>query len=700
MVQKLSWLCFSLTIFLGAFLMFLIEPVTGKLVTPQFGGTASVWCMCLLFFQAVLLGGYTLTYGLSKLPPAKQGILYAAIMLLSVFLVHIPTGKAWAPAVAGNPVQNLLLLLTTYLALPCVLLSSISGLFQHWFRLSGLGNPYPLYSISNVGSLGALLAYPTLVEPNLTLPNTLTLWTWLYWLLVVVALVGISVMLKRHRHQQPDTTSSVELASSKPFSIPWRLALAWIVLSTAGSVLLLAFTSMMTHDIAPVPLLWVIPLSVYLLTFILCFSQKPFYNRAVYVGLGQLLLVLYLFKGMLPILPHMLFVLVLLFVLCMICHGELVARKPDPAKLPLFYWMMAFGGMLGGVFVNLLAPGLFSDYTELPLILIAMAVFTVYLGIRYPVDLNRWVWMHRLNRVVVLSLTLLFAVGYVFFKPKENTITQVLQKTRNFYGIAKVWTSQTAQFKGVFNGTILHGGQYLDPARKQIPLTYYHAQTAFPLVAQLMRERRQERPLQIGAIGLGTGSIATYAKPGDTYTFYEIDPKMKAIAERDFSFLQDSSAKLQIVMGDGRLSLEKEPSRHYDILLVDAFNGDSIPVHLLTREAVQAYLRQLKPDGVLLFHVSNKYLNLSPVISNQGLAVKLSVVCLNTRQQDEKRFFSNPSYVAITPNPWLSDALKQPTIKKSFPDIEITTPKWVSSVGRWTDDYSYLLGSFLTGPGR
>lgn len=703
MVEQEHWLgktLFGVTILTGSFLLFFVQPLAGKIVTLQFGGIATIWSVCLLFFQVTLLAGYTLTYGLSRLAPRLQGIAYAGLMGLSFFLVAIPERSAWHPMAPDEPVVSLIVLLAKYLALGTVLLSAISGLMQNWYRLSGLGNPYPLYSISNIGSFGALLLYPLLLEPNLTIGQTSALWTTGYRLLVLLVILCAGWLSWRVNHnpangdkQKEATAASDEIAAAAPTGMQW---VSWIGLSALGSVLLLGMTNHITHNITPMPLLWVIPLSLYLLTFILCFSSFPFYRRSLTVGLAQIFLVLFLYLYQTPvnILVAIGTSLTVLFLLCMVCHGEIVRSKPAARYLPEFYLAIALGGALGGGLVSLAAPVIFSGYLELPLALAAGAVLTLYLT-----------WRHRLaflnNRALQRGLLglLIFATGFYglghWAFSRDRQLEEFLAETRNFYGVASVRLQKENHFKGFYNGAILHGGQYFqNAAARRIPLAYYSNQSGLAVVMEQLRQRRGTQPLRIGAVGLGAGALAAYGRQGDRIAFYEIDPKMTEMAKRHFTYLSDSPAKIDILMGDARRTLESQPPQRFDLLLVDAFSGDAIPMHLLSVEAMTLYQRHIQPDGIILMHVTNRYLDLNPAINNLAAARNLHVRNLYAKPTEPYKFYTR--YIALSPAGWLNQAIDTDLKRhpKQYANITVAASQANPRQGLWTDDFSNLIQSF------
>jgi hypothetical protein len=680
---------FMLCVFLGAFLLFVIEPLIGKIVTPKFGGISAVWSMCMLFFQGALVAGYFLTYLLSKLSPRVQAATYCALMLASLVAARVPPSAAWDPGTAEAPVRNLLLLLILHAALPCVLLSTISGMMQHWYSLSELGNPYPLYSVSNLGSLGALLLYPVIIERNLSVSQSLGFWNVAY-ILQVLLICATPWRLAPATHAPAADRSSL--------SLPARRYLLWLALSAAGSLLLLGFTNHLTHNIAPVPLLWVIPLAIYLLTFVLAFSERRFYRRSVYVPIAQLLLVMFLLPRVFGPVFEVLHALCMLYVLCMICHGELAAKKPPPANLPIYYLVIAIGGMIGGILVNLVAPFIFSTYAELPLALCAMGALTLMLGARHRIQLFG---SKAAQMAFLLLLCLATAIcGYGTFKSGgRESFGQLLYRGRNFYGTTEVRLNPATQIISVFNGAVVHGAQIQSTQGRRTPLTYYHHQTAVALVDQMIRQRRQGKPIRIGAVGLGAGTVAAYARAGDDVTFYELDPKMRQIAQREFTYLSDCPATQRIEMGDARLTLRSQTPQQFDLLIVDAFSGDSIPVHLLTEEAGRLYFKHLARDGVLLMHCTNRYLNLTEVVDQLGAALGVSAMNIQSTVRDDRQFIFSPKYVALCADQWFTDALAGNEWRARFDSLSLSQPAGKHSIHPWTDDFSDVLSSlYLTAP--
>lgn len=696
--NKYIWLLYSSIVYLGAFLMFLIQPVVGKIITPQYGGVSQIWCLCLLFFQVVLLGGYGLAYLLSKFSLKIQGYTYAALMIISIFFIQIPLSDGWMVTNSDNPTFDLLLKLTSNLAFPVVMLSTVSVIAQNWYRLIFHKNPYHLFSISNLGAFTALLSYPFFIEPNLTVSFTVKYWIWSYWFIVTAVCIASVLLLIANKNllKQEETTDQ-----SPPLKTDY---LSWFALSAAGTILLTSFTQHLTQDIAPVPLLWIIPLALYLMSFVLSFGRKKLYYRQGFIVAGLIFTLLFFIlkipaiSGLImsyfeyPIIFTTFLTLTTLFLLLMICHGELYESKPNVKYLSKFYLIMAFGGAFGGFFVNIIAPNIFNDFLEYKIIALIIALYMGYLVFNHKLKL-----LYSQKAGYVLTLIIISGIIYGFLNSLFINYNQGIKaqevellSKRNFYGVAKVRFSRVAQTSGLYlvNGTTIHGVQLLASGIKQFinkPVVYHINNSAYAIAYKLMKERRGEKSLKIGNIGLGIATIAYYGKSGDEITFYEIDPKIVDIATKEFGFIKDSKAKINIIVGDGRLSLKKQPPQNYDILLIDAFNSDAVPVHLLTREAIQLYLSHLKPDGVLLFHLSNKYVDFSPVINNIAQDMGLNAIGTKTRVL----FSSN--HITLSRENWFKNYVKNPIFKEQYPNTICIDPVWTPNVGIWTDDYSNIL---------
>jgi spermidine synthase len=617
-----------LTIVLSAFLLFQIQLITAKWVLPWFGGSPSVWTACLLFYQSVLLFGYLYAHLLAKkFSPRTQAIIHSGLLFLSLgWMAWL--SKIWAnpvlpastlkPDGTEDPLVAILFLLLMSIALPFLLLSSTSPLIQKWKSLnseSSAASAYRLYAISNIGSLLALITYPVLVEPNLTVRIQSHLWTFGYALFAILSVVTAFQISKRLWFM-PDILSS----SAVPHITQYAL---WTGLSACGSLMLVATTNQICREVAVVPFLWILPLAIYLLTFILCFERKQLYSRAIFHLLlipVILLAVIVMSNGVnVPILIQVLTFSLVLFVSGMICHGELYRSKPPAENLTAFYVCVAAGGALGGLFAALVAPMIMKGFWEFHLGLWMTACLMV---IALLADSNSWIRSGIKGRTrSILVAGALGALAFVLIHQILDDLRGSVYSSRNFYGVLTVLKEDVGTSSERFtlrHGRIRHGYQFTNPKRRKIPTSYYNIKSG---VGWALHNLRSVGPVHVGAIGLGVGTIAAYGKTGDRFRFYEIDPDVAALAQSQntyFQYLINSPADIDVVLGDGRVSMEREArngSQNFDLLVIDAFNSDSIPAHLLTKEAMEVYLHHLKkPSGVLAFHISNRFLDLKPVI--------------------------------------------------------------------------------------
>jgi SAM-dependent methyltransferase len=682
---------YALTIVVSAFLLFQVQPVIAKIILPWFGGSAAVWTVCMLFFQMALLLGYLYSHALVRyLKPRTQMLVHAALLLVSVLALPIYPNTSWKPMGGEEPALRILGLLAMTVGLPYFLLSTTGPLLQAWYarRFRG-GMPYRLYALSNAGSMFALLSYPVLFEPVFATHQQAWMWSAAYGVFVVLcgglALLagpGGAPAAGAGRGQGP----AEEVASADADIVPpsAKKYLMWLLLPAVASLLLLAITNHLSQNVAAIPFLWVLPLSIYLLTFILCFEGSGWYRRNPYVqllavALGGMAYALSVDStGSVPIRVMVPLFSMGLFTCCMVCHGELARLKPDPRYLTHFYVMIAAGGALGGLLVGLLAPHLFNALYEMPLGLVACAALVAWLLAQNP-ELK---WFQRWWRpapMVAAALTVALAV-FVGLQIRDS-VRGSREMVRNFYGGLRVRDSGTATqleaTRTLTNGTINHGEQFLNAARRDQPTTYYGPNTGVGLA---IREKQQNRAIRVGVIGLGTGTLAAYGRLGDYYRFYEINPLVLRLARTEFSFLPNCKAKVDVAMGDARLSLEREAPENFDVLAVDAFSSDSIPVHLLTLEAMLLYFRHLRPDGVLAVHISNRYLDLEPVLAGETLETGKMARVVDTEDDDTQDVFG-ATWVLIT------------SPASGFHGEELTNSRPIEfkrTVRLWTDDYSNL----------
>lgn len=591
------------TIFLSALLLFLVQPLVAKQILPWFGGAAAVWTTCLLFFQSALLAGYAYAHGVTRfLKPARQVQLHAALLAISLTLLPIVVSPSWKPPDPSAPVARILGMLCASIGLPYLLLSTTTPLLQAWFyRRFRSAQPYRLFALSNLGSLLALPAYPLLLEPFLGVTDCARVWSALYAVFAICcALSGWFTLRAPTGEVQPSAPPTASALGGRRALLPVGHVLSWLLLSSASTCMLLSVTNHLTQNVASVPFLWVLPLAIYLVTFIICFDRPSWYRRTFFMTLGGLSLIVMAIRinslDLHSVAP--LFALGL-FSACMFCHGELARLRPDPGHLTVYYLCISLGGALGALLVAVVAPIALRGYFELHLVLLWIGLLLVARA-----------WSYGFVARTSALLVVLF-VAYFDFTAFRATTRDVREIDRNFYGVVRVrdW-SRVAHLRAMYHGSITHGCQYLDPAKAMAGACYVSPTSAY---GRVMRAT-EGRPRKVGVIGLGAGSLMAYARPGDEWIFYELDPMVVEIAERQFSFQRLSPVKAQYVLGDGRLSLEREAPRRYDLLAIDAFSGDSIPMHLITREAMNVYMKHLKPDGVLVFQATNRYVDLLPVI--------------------------------------------------------------------------------------
>jgi SAM-dependent methyltransferase len=659
------------TIFLGAFLLFLLEPLFAKLILPRFGGSAAVWSMCLVFFQCALLLGYVCAdVTTQRLTPARQSNLHVALLLLSLCFLPVAPHAIFRSSPGNHPAEQILIVLAASIGLPFILLSVTSPLVQVWHaRTEPNSEPYHLFALSNFASSLALLSFPFLIEPRLSSHQQSLLWSALFG--IFVALCALTAWSARRTVLAVATASAALAATTGAPS--FREKLLWLCLSACGSMLLLSITNHIMEDVAPIPLLWVLPLALYLLTFTLAFRRRSLYSRWLMarllgVTLGSLGYTIYD-----PSFTESIQVSVPLFcggllVGCLFCHGELAKRRPAPRHLTAFYLMISLGGALGAIFVGLLAPYLFSAIHEFPLTLCLTAL--VATGAFWPEG--------SLERLFWSLLTAIMAAVLVFnvYSYKHDTVLTV----RNFYGALRVkqlhdWLKQP--YRELYHGKIEHGAQFLNPPKSLVATTYYGANSGVGIVLYHFGGALK----RVGVIGLGAGTLAAYGNAGDYFRFYEINPLAVSIAQNQFSYLYDSHARVDITMGDARLSLAAEPPQQFDVLAVDAFSGDAIPVHLLTKEAFALYFRHLKPGGVLAVHTSNTYLDLAPVV--QLLADDAHYPArLITNGDDLRKLIDASDWVLVTRNNDFLRDLDATTLQE-----RITVPPHLRL---WTDGYNNL----------
>jgi hypothetical protein len=684
-------LVYAVTIFLSAFLLFEVQPMIGKIILPWFGGAAAVWSTCLLFFQAALLGGYLYAHCSTRyLKPRHQAILHIGLMAVSLALLPIIPSPTWKPVAAGDPSIRILLLLTATIGLPYVLLSTTSPLLQAWYVAAKPGAiPYRLFALSNLGSLLALFTFPVLVEPMLATRTQAIRWSGVYAAFVVLcAAVAWSALRTAPKKVESIGLAAATLpdpAASEPAAPNWVLHVLWTALAACSSALLLAITNHLSQNVAPIPFLWVLTLGVYLLTFIICFERERLYHRAVFLpllaaALGGASFAIFYDQGN----PNLRWAIptfvATLFFCCMVCHGELVRLKPDPRHLTNFYLMVSVGGALGGLFVAVAAPNLFHSYLELPLAMIACpALVAIVLWI----SPGEWKSVKGVQsvRITMIVFTIALAVYLGYQKHLEDR--RYLLSVRNYYGVLRVYDSPDADertpARKLIHGTINHGSQLLDAKAHRTPTSYYGPKSG---MGRAIRYFESKGPVRVGSIGLGAGVTASYCRPGDFFRIYEINPLDFQIATSWFTFFNDCQGDHQVLFGDARLTMEQQPPQNYDVISVDAFTSDAIPVHLLTRECFAVYFKQLKPGGILAVHVSNRFLNLVPVVAGNAHDFGKAAVLVDDDGEDED-YLSSSDWVLVS-----DDAA---VFSQSFFKARGIEPAKVRPGLRpWTDDYSNL----------
>ena len=557
-----------------------------------------MWTTCLVFFQSALLAGYAYADITHRLGPRRQAALHLALLVLSLAWLPILAAPDWKPQGDENPVARILLLLAATIGLPYFMLSTTTPLVQAWYwRTFRVAVPYRLFALSNLASLAALLGFPVLFEPYLDLPSLGRGWSGLY--VAFAALCAFTVWRSRTALFAAGAQSEErQVAATTP---PLARQALWLALSAMGSVMLLAITNHITQNIASVPFLWVVPLALYLVTFVLAFDHPRWYApRLVAAALALLLPPMAWFIPSLDLHIAVPLYLAGLFVACLFCHGELARLKPDPRHLTRFYLAVSLGGALGAVAVAIVVPLVLPGYFELGIAVVALGVLFVA---RLP------------QAVRAAAAFVVVATAAMAAKGAWEYASGMRVMVRDFYGVVRTRDHATpVPYRAMYHGAIMHGGQLLGDAYRNVPADYFGPSSGYGRVFAALHAERPGRALSVGVIGLGAGVLAAYGRPGDRFVFYEISPRVVVIARSEFSFLADSRAATEVVLGDGRLALEREAPRGYDVLGVDAFSGDSIPMHLVTREAMALYIKHLAPDGVIVFQATNRYVDLTPVV--------------------------------------------------------------------------------------
>jgi hypothetical protein len=726
---------FATTLFFSSLLMFALEPIVAKTVLPILGGTPMVWNTCVLFFQILLLGGYAYAHGVTTwLGSRRAGAAYIVLLLLPFLTLPFALGADTAPPAGGNPIGWLLLVLAKSIGLPFFALAATAPILQRWFANTdhpSAKDPYFLYAASNLGSLLALVMYPLVVEPTLRLRIQNQLWAIAFGVFALAACLSVVAAWRRKAREDGDAASAPRAIEGIAASLTWERRATWIALAFIPSSLMLAVTTYFSTDIAPVPLFWIAPLALYLLTFVVAFSARSASSRSIadrFMPLLALPLVVLMIAG--AVIPLWLAIplhLAAFAMAALVCHGRIAADRPAPVHLTEFYFWIAFGGMLGGVFNTLAAPLLFSRIIEYPLVLVlALAArrgrgseagaswslndFVVPIGVG-AISAGFIVWLHPGRESAQLFVAGLGLPALLAFTQSgvpvrfaacvatllvagslaANAQAQALYVSRTFFGVYRVTTDEENRYHSLFHGTTLHGMQTVDPSHQGEPLTYFHREgpigQAFAGLPSVAARR------DIAVVGLGVGTLASYRAPGQQWTFYEIDPEVERIARTDryFTYLRACGDGCRVVLGDARLSLARAPLNSYGLIVLDAFSSDAIPMHLMTTEALGLYLSRLAPGGALAFHITNRHLVLAPVLARLGLNHGLAV-----------RFQQHRANQAITPGQFSSDwmvmARNEGDLGSLAIDARWSVPAIPQATPLWTDDFSNILSVLSLNP--
>jgi hypothetical protein len=679
---------YAATILVSSFLLFLIQPIIAKQILPWFGGTAAVWTTCLVFFQVTLLAGYSYSDICNRAFKHKtQSYLHIALLLASLAALPIIASAGWKPIGTEDPLWRILGLLLFTIGLPYFMLSTTAPLIQSWFAHEHATpkvaeRVYRLFALSNLGALLGLLSYPFAIEPWVTTRTQATSWSVGYAVFVILC-IGSAWRARTLTHYNAPTPEFTATSQPAPAATDYAL---WFSLASLPSLMLLAVTNHITQNVASIPFMWILPLSLYLLSFILCFegrSGRGFYIRKYWLWPTLVSLILMAWGltanyGLLATSTAIPLYCTGLFLVCMFCHGELAAAKPATLYLTRFYLILSLGGAAGGMFVGLLAPRIFAAFWELPLGLSAIALLAWFITKR-PRDNNQATFVAApWFALATLCTTAYFTFDYDKLLKMDNTIAAV----RNFYGRLSVkqigyGISDPQSYRVEMHGTIQHGKQFLYPANRRFTTSYYSESSGIGMaIAHL-----QSGPKKIGGIGMGIGTIAGHSKAGDSVKFYEINPAVTDFASKYFYYLPENPTPVSVITGDGRLMLEREPtSQQFDVLAIDAFSGDAVPVHLLTREAMALYLKHIKPNGAVAFHVTSRYLNLAPVVKQ--LADDAGYNAILIADESDDIHYSPSNWVIVTRN---QDFLNAPDVMQNATPI-----RPVVGMRIWTDDFSNL----------
>ena len=662
------WL-YALTISLSAFLLFVVEPMAAKQLLPSLGGSSAVWTTCLVFFQTALLLGYLYAHWVSsRLSPVRQAdahilLLIAALLMLGVHLRPRPM------AVTYHPALTVFWILSAVIGVPYLALSATTPLLTSWFARTFPGeSPYRLFALSNLASLAALAGYPALIEPRFTMLQQTSAWTPAFFVFAVAC--GAIAWSGRNSQAAP-ATKKHPVPEPNPSPGNQSGPVLWFLLAMGGGMMLVAVTSHLSQNIAAIPLLWLPPLALYLLTFILTFQggwyERSLVLRAALLALASMGYALLDIRRVFPISVSLPLFLIGLFIICYFLHGELYARRPGPERLTQFYLYTAAGGAAGTMLIGLGAPMALRANYDLACTLVAVAAIALAAS-----------WKEGWGARLIWTAGIAGAIMVVHSQVRGYN-DDAVALMRNFYGTLRVRESlvppQADVNRELLNGTIEHGAEWFAPAYRGQPLTYYSPDSGVGLAMRFCCGGKTKR---VGVIGLGTGTLAAYGDAGDLIRFYEIDPLVELLARHWFTYLRDSKAKVEVKLGDARLSLAAETPQHYNVIAVDAFSGDAIPVHLLTKQALALYRKHLLPDGIIAFHVSNRFIDLGPVVAGIARDAGLDAVAVDTHVDEQNGYYAS-NWVLVTAN---QAFLRQPQLAAAVPIAKSPSLKI------WTDSYS------------
>ena len=706
-------LIFSLTLFLSAFLLFWIQPMFAKLVLPLLGGSPSVWNTCMVFYQAALLGGYAYAH-LSARLGRWQPFLHMGLLAISFFSLPPLLAQGWMPHSSASPAVWLLLALSVSIGLPFFAASATAPMLQGWFSKTAhpsSKDPYFLYAASNAGSMAALIGYPFLIEPNLSLGGQSSLW--LFGYMALASLIMLSGLMPSEDTRQETTVESA----------PGPRRLRWLLLSFAPSSLLLGVTTHITMDIAAVPLLWIIPLTLYLLSFVMVFARRQLLPHSLMLRAQPLLILpvaVLLFLARFAIMPPLLFPfhILMFFATAMVCHGELAKSRPEASRLTEFYLWISIGGVLGGIFNAIVSPLVFTSVAEYPIAIALSCLLRPGRG-RMQSPKERWLdfalplaifltgalaWkVGGGSTVVIVGFSIIASLIIFSFSPRPLRFglavgalmfaaavwsgkAKTIYSERNFFGILRVKEDQEGKYIYLLHGTTIHGRQGLEPSLRKKPLGYYHREGP---VGEFFRTFPPFPGRKVAIVGLGAGVMSAYAGAGERWSFYEIDPAVERIARRYFTYLDNCPARVEVILGDARMSLARAPEKSaYDLILLDAFSSDAIPVHLLTKEALTLYLSKLKDDGVLAFHISNRHLDLKPILGRLALDAGLAALARIHRIHGSDEI-SSSDWVVMAKKAAVIEGLSE----KGWKPLEANP-----GARPWTDDFSNILSVIKINP--